>query len=488
MSEHLSPDSLGRVSSDPLDQILFQFSEDDPFTIRDACEGIQILGGIGSGKTSGSGALIARSFLNAGFGGLVLTAKPDEPDLWRHYAAQTGRSEDLVFLGPAHPARFNALRYENAQRGFGLGLTENLVELFDTLAQVTSRRGGVSSGSNEAFWRNEQRKLVRNAVEALTLARIPVTFRSIHRLVISAPLNPGQIQDRDWAMQSFCFRVMSRLRRWDQDGKLSREQKLDYELCYHFWAIEFPQQAEKTRANILGIFTGMSDIFLRGVIRELFDRTTNLLPEDTFEGKIILLDLPQKVFNEVGVFAQVLFKYCWQRAIERRRAQALSRPVFLWIDEAQYFINEHDVAFQTTARSSRVATVLLTQNIPNYLMTLGGGADSRAFVDSLLGNLVTKIFHNNTCAVTNRYASDLFAKEWRSIPGSSQQISEGKVSLSQSQGPQLVDVVDPREYSNLAKGGPPYGFQVEAIVHQGGKRFVCSQSNALRTVFEQMRD
>ncbi|MFA5258375.1 MAG: hypothetical protein WC360_09510 [Opitutales bacterium] len=43
-------------TSDPLDQTLLGFSEDDPFTIRDSFEGVQIFGGIGSGKTSGSGA------------------------------------------------------------------------------------------------------------------------------------------------------------------------------------------------------------------------------------------------------------------------------------------------------------------------------------------------------------------------------------------------------------------------------------------------
>jgi hypothetical protein len=46
---------------DLLDQTLLGFSEDDPFTIRDAFEGVQIFGGIGSGKTSGSGTLCARS-------------------------------------------------------------------------------------------------------------------------------------------------------------------------------------------------------------------------------------------------------------------------------------------------------------------------------------------------------------------------------------------------------------------------------------------
>ncbi len=69
-----------------LDRPLFYLSPQDPWTIRDACEGVQIFGAIGSGKTSGSGAAIAKAFLQAGFGGLVLCAKPEERLLWERYA------------------------------------------------------------------------------------------------------------------------------------------------------------------------------------------------------------------------------------------------------------------------------------------------------------------------------------------------------------------------------------------------------------------
>ena len=61
-----------------LDQPLLSFSPKDHWTLRDACQGTQIMGGTGSGKTSGTGRAIAMAFLRAGFGGLVLCAKPVE--------------------------------------------------------------------------------------------------------------------------------------------------------------------------------------------------------------------------------------------------------------------------------------------------------------------------------------------------------------------------------------------------------------------------
>jgi len=48
------------------------------FTARMAVEGCAIFGGIGSGKTSGSGRMLALKYLAAGWGGLILTVKKDE--------------------------------------------------------------------------------------------------------------------------------------------------------------------------------------------------------------------------------------------------------------------------------------------------------------------------------------------------------------------------------------------------------------------------
>src|SRR5688572_25787525 len=118
------------LSFDPLDTPLCLFSAEDAFTLRDACEGVQVFGGTGSGKSSGSGRTLAHAFLRAGFGGLVLTAKPDERALWEGYCRDTGREHDLCILGPGAPHRFNFLDYEFSRPGAGAGLTENIVQLF----------------------------------------------------------------------------------------------------------------------------------------------------------------------------------------------------------------------------------------------------------------------------------------------------------------------------------------------------------------------
>jgi len=478
------PEPEPQPLSDPLDQAILYFDANDPFTIRDACEGVQIFGGIGSGKTSGSGAQLAAAFLNAGFGGLVLTAKPDETDLWRRYVAKAGRSADLILFGQEHAARFNALEYERTRPGRGAGLTENLVELFDELGQMDrkSEGNGIQDGS---FWRTEQRKLVRNAIEALSLAGMAVSFPNINQVIQSAPRSEKQLTDEEWLDTSYLCDVLREATERKEAEEFSDSQLNDFKVCREYWHRDFPRLPDRVRAIAMAMYSGVGDVFVRGLLRQLFSESTTVTPEDTFAGKIIVLDLPQKQFNEVGVFAQVLFKYCWQRAVERRKIERDSRPLFLWIDESQHFVNKHDVGFQTTSRSARVATVLLTQNLPNYYAVMGGEHASKALVDSLLGNLTTKIFHNNTCAITNQYAADLFARDWRQIPSSSISQAEGKFTTGSSQAAHLEHTVLPREFTGLAKGGPPHDFTVEAIIHQGGKVFQCSGSNALKTTFRQ---
>ena len=119
LRKFLSAFSLGwrskRSSSVPLTEAwplglqILDWTKTEPFTLEDACKGIQVWGCTGSGKSSGSGQLLALSYLRKGFGGLVLAAKPAEADTWREYCHRAGRSDDLIVFSPQSDWRFNFL-------------------------------------------------------------------------------------------------------------------------------------------------------------------------------------------------------------------------------------------------------------------------------------------------------------------------------------------------------------------------------------------
>jgi len=199
---------------------------------------------------------------------------------------------------------------------------------------------------------------------------------------------------------------------------------------------------------------------------------------------VIVVDLPVKEYAEIGRFAQLVFKYLWQGAAERRDTVANPRPVFLWADEAQHFVSPHDAMFQSTARSSRACTVYLTQNLPNLQAEMGGD-DARARVDALLGNFQTKIFHANGDSVTNTWAADTIARSWQSKSSFGMNSGSAKDSShSYNVSEALEHDVTPQEFTRLAKGGPDHRFKVEGIAFQGGRVWSTGKTH-LRLFFDQ---
>src|SRR3954469_16477825 len=132
-----------------LDSPLLRISPQDQFTLRDAMQGVLITGGIGSGKTSGSGQALAGAFLRAGMGGLIMCAKPEEADLWRNYCASNGRLSSLIELDGRVPI-LNFLAYELARQGVH-GLN-SVVECLMRVLEATRNASPSPGRAGDRFW------------------------------------------------------------------------------------------------------------------------------------------------------------------------------------------------------------------------------------------------------------------------------------------------------------------------------------------------
>jgi hypothetical protein len=463
-----------------LDEPLLHLSNrpGDTWNIRDACEGTQIFGATGSGKTSGSGRALAHAFLRNGFGGLVLCAKPDEPQLWLRYAAQAGRGRDLVMFSREH---FNFLHYEANRPGAGTGQTENLVMLFMQVAEIASQRHGYAPSDD--YWQRAVKQLLRNAIDLVMLARGRVTLPDLFEVIRTAPQDSEQSKSQAWQSKSACYQYIQEA---ETKAKANPDLLPEFQMTQRYWLAEFPQMDNRPRSSIVSLFTTLADCFLRGELRKLFSTDTTVIPDHTTLGRIIIVDLPVKEWNELGQYAGVLMKFMTQKALERRN-DSDGRPVFIWADEAHYFTTDYDQIFQTTARSSRACTVYLTQNYSNYLSALGGEV-ARPKVDSLLGNLQTKIFHQNGDAVTNRWAAEAIGRRLKYRYGSS--VSHGVSaqgytnSVTESEQQVLELDLEPSAFTTLLKGGTPSQNVVEAVIFQSGR--VWSNGRTwLRALFPQ---
>ena len=106
-----------------------------------ACAGIHIFGGIGSGKTTGSGKELAGAYLRAQMGGVVTIAKCDDIPLWQGYAAEHGRTASLILFDENEG--FNFLAYEIGRQGMqGIGA---LVECFRHILEAAKRASPTAS-------------------------------------------------------------------------------------------------------------------------------------------------------------------------------------------------------------------------------------------------------------------------------------------------------------------------------------------------------
>lgn len=467
-----------------LDRVLLRFSDQDVWTIRDACAGTLIFGDTGSGKTTGSGQEIAKAMLRAGFGGLVLTVKPSETDRWRAYMKACGREDDLIVFSPEGPHRFNFLEYERRRATRGGGSTENLVELFVTVMNAGS--SGSGSGANDAFWDKALRQLLRNMFDALRLGGRELTLDHMRHLLVSAPQSRHEADSDEWKSRSFLFDTLATAA---EECVLEADRRT-LRLVADYWLDEFAESMDpRTRGNIVSTFTTTADGFMRGELHELFGTEMNITPEETLEGKVIVLDLPEKQFHDLGRIAQLVWKTCWQRAVEEAHRDASSRPVVLWADEAQNFITAREPAFVQTVREQKGCCVYLTQTKSNYLHALGPG--QQAAVESFLGVPKTKIFHCNGDPETNEWAQRIISEDWKTrtnhniAEGDGRKDSKGQkhsLGYSQSREPRIHASV----FGGLACGGPPE-FRVQAVLFQSGRRFVAGEGNTIRLSFNQNR-
>ena len=465
-----------------LDYPLLNFSRDpaDDWTIRDAVRGVQIFGGIGSGKSSGSGKYIAKTFLHHGFGGIVLCAKPDERANWEKYAEETGRTDDLIIFSKNSPYEFNPLQYEMTREGEGAGEVFNLSNLFMEMYKMGARfSGGGESGENDRFWDGALKRCLNGIIRLLQMANEELSISNMRRLLADVPNEEEvskmqQLSDEDleaWAEANYCIQCLGMA----AERTIDVENEERYHDLHSYFLNQYARMNEKTKAIIAESFLGLAEAFSDGILKKHFSNGTNLTPELTHEGKIIILDFPVKEFLSSGIYAQGIFKLLWQQATERRDIKKYPLPVFLWADESQLFISDYDQIFQTTARSSKACTVFISQNISNYYAAIGG-RNPQPKVNSLLGNLSTKIFHSNNDHVTNKWAAETIGQAFKNVSSMSTGEKQSS-SLSQKYHWQ----VEPREFTQLKNGGELNDFKVEGVITIAGRTWSDGKNYSKKT-------
>ncbi|MFL1013241.1 type IV secretory system conjugative DNA transfer family protein [Flavisericum labens] len=471
--------------NDHLERVLFEWEYADFFTVRNSLQSALILGETGSGKTTSSFSLLAGHYLSNGYGILALICKQDEISRWQSLCKAYKREKDLVIFGPDSGEYFNFFEYMLSSKSDGKGIAHNIADALKTVIKSGNQDG---NESDKAFWDSTLQQLLVNAVDLCLLTKNN-KFEHVYQIVQSAPRNSTQLKSVEWRQSSKCFRLMEHVAQHLKEQPVSKENsKLERRLrnIEDFFLGSWLHLSEKTRSIVEQMFFGFGDRFMREPIYSLMNSThTTISPDDTIEGKVIVLNLPYMIFDKTGQDIQTLWKHLWQKSMQKREIENTSRPCTIFIDEFQNFTTDNDPQFQSTCRSYRACCVYATQNLPNFFLNAGSGETGRTRFKALAGNISTKFFHANSDPETNEYAADLIGKDYLWTDSRGESFGEG-FSFNSGQSESLEYIVPPATFTQLKTGGPENDFLTEAIIHRQGKPFISTGKNYKKVTLKQI--
>ena len=397
--------------------------------------------------------------------------------MWEQWAADCGRTDDLIIFDKAGDWRFNFLEWEASRPGEGGGLTINIVALLDEIAgAVASSAGKVDGKGDNKFWEDALHHLNTNLVELPVFAGLVISLPLMRSIVNSAPQSLEQMSDPQWQQDSACWAIIAEADK--ATIKADADIRADFEECRNYWLQEFPVLSEKTRSIITLTFSMMVRPLITRPLRKLFSSDTNVTPEDAFDGKIIIVDLPVQEFRLAGRLSNLAWKYCFPS----RRVAA---------DATGERIPPPGIPCGLTRR--RISFPNSTPNIRPWpgpqedAPSISRRTENRFAASS---ETTTRWIHclatcrqNSFARIpgdTNDWAARLLGERW--VPVNSTNVSQSQKDAAQmsqgdnhssgvSRSEQRRYFVEPSRFTTLKRGGALNDFQVQAVVYNGGTLF-----------------
>ena len=132
-------------------------------------------------------------------------------------------------------------------------------------AHAGSSSGGSGGGDADgAFWTEQLKSLLRNAVDLAVLSGVPLSLSVLDHVVRSAPRTADELDDEGWQSSSACLAML----RAAEQRATSEADRKTLAAVAAFWLDKFPSQPDRTQASIVTMFDGLLDGFLRGPLAE----------------------------------------------------------------------------------------------------------------------------------------------------------------------------------------------------------------------------
>jgi hypothetical protein len=367
-----------------------------PWTFQALTQNLIAFGSIGSGKTACVMNALLDQFVAStkvrkrgySVGGLVLDFKGDYLDKLRLLCTKHSRDKDLVILSSGGHHRWNPLDSDEP--------ANEIAARF-----VSAMKAFGQKDRNTTFFADQAESFVEHAITLLRCTggpEHPPSIADIHRIA------------NDWEYTSLL------LDQAQQDGDFV-DRADPVVRSQLFFRNEFVSLPDETRNSVIGTLNNMLNPLCARNVASLIDGPSTITLKDVASNsKILYLDLPQAKAPKAGRILGLLLKLSFFAEVRRKELRS-GRYSFFFADEFQeFFTSDHessDTRFFAVSREFDHCNIVATQNINNFTMQ----GDKKDAVMSLLGNIKTKIFLQNSDQQTNAYASELFGRHVEEFGG-----------------------------------------------------------------------
>lgn len=364
-----------------------------------------VTGGIGSGKTFSTEALI-RALIKAGCPMLVTCVKVDEYARYRRICEELGCLDRLRRITPERT---------------GIDLMAQLLrdgtpaDAASFLMNLSDIEKASSGGDNAAFWRNLEEGAIRYSILLCVLTGRPPSLDNLYAVILSAPNLPNQdVPDKDGNVnQEYQFEqpLAGRMRLFPELMRLLYQQTqrgkniAEFNRIKKFFMAEMC--AERVHGPCVAGINGLLGRLIDQPLRNALTQTTLSLKAIEAKGLIAVIDYPLMRYHTAGRLYACIWVMLMQRYLMNRDASKIKQPLVIVRDEAGWTLHgEFDMKANNTLRSQKVCDIALVQCLDTLERSLGGKMAHHEAM-ALASNHMHKLLFQNYSGSTNKWASEM---------------------------------------------------------------------------------
>lgn len=350
---------------------------------------VAIFGTVGTGKTYSCMYPITRQLmefmpdnLDKKTGMLVLDVKGDYYKQILDFAKAAGRLEDVRIITLGGKWKYNPLHKPDMLAG----------ELANRIIEIARARDGNSKNGDNAFWENQGKAFIENAIRLARLHSSYVNFKILDYIIRCKGHNE----------------LLSEISERYENGELTELEEYDYNKLLTYFTVDIDEGREEA-AKVMKIVEQTIQPMINSFLQEKIIEDTFSCDEDKLnfygfeeminKGSIVCLKMDSATYPALSPFIASYLALDFQKTTLQRMKPDTTlnvvRPLALICDECHFMISPSWGDWLSVARQSNTCGIFATQSYQSLYAKI----DEKT-VESILQNINNRIYLGSDCDKT----------------------------------------------------------------------------------------